>query len=133
MIGHLVGLADGLSASAQVELAYGKRNRATKYLVLVHLGVEPQSECPHCGRRTLELQREVMKDVTRRARSMLEVSVALALFRQGDLDGAVKNLQSAIEFDPENNEAHYNLGEVYLQQGKIAEGITATRRAIETQ
>jgi len=34
MIGHLVGLADGLSALAEVELACGKTNHAKKYLIL---------------------------------------------------------------------------------------------------
>ena len=98
---------------------------------LVHLGVEIQSQCPHCGRYTLELQTQIMEDVGRRARSMLEVTVGLALFKEGDFAGAIEKLKAAIEIDPENNEAHYNLGEVYLQQENFAEGIAATRRAIE--
>jgi tetratricopeptide (TPR) repeat protein len=98
---------------------------------LVHTGVESQSQCPHCGRYALELQTQLMEDIGRRARSMLEVAEALEQFKQGNFARAIKKLKEAIEIDPENNEAHYNLGEIYLQQENFEEGIAATRRAIE--
>ena len=98
---------------------------------LLYAGVGLQVDCPHCGRPTLELQREMMEKISRQTRSVLEVSEALALFQQRDLAAAIKKLQSAIELDPGNNDAHYNLGEIYFQDGRVADGIAATRRAIE--
>lgn len=101
--------------------------------IVLKIGAQPMSECPQCGRYSLELQSELMAKIKRRVDAMNQLDQALDHFQKGDVTGAVQKLQSVIKTDPDYNEAHYNLGEIYLQEGKITEGIASTRKALELE
>lgn len=51
-------------------------------------------------------------------------------YRAGDLSGAIAAYQQAIELDPGHALAYSNLGLAYVKQGRAAEAIWASRKAI---
>src|SRR5262249_20154062 len=53
------------------------------------------------------------------------------LYDRGDLAGAVACYSKAIELDPKDAQAHYNLGLVLLDQGQFAEALKSFRRNLD--
>jgi Tfp pilus assembly protein PilF len=51
------------------------------------------------------------------------INLAVVLNRQGQVDQANKCLLKVLEYDPENIEAHYNLGLLWEKQGVEAKAL----------
>lgn len=59
------------------------------------------------------------------------VENAKLLFESGDLEGAREILESALQSDPGNHEAHCYLGRIALQEGNLEGAIDALERSVE--
>ena len=59
------------------------------------------------------------------------VKQGVAYYEQGELDKALVEYKEAIKLDPDNPDAHRNLGTVYMEQGKWEEAAAAYEQAIE--
>ncbi|HVN37697.1 MAG TPA: tetratricopeptide repeat protein [Myxococcota bacterium] len=60
----------------------------------------------------------------------LELYAATLQAKAGDLDGAVKYVQSLIDAEPDNDELHYNLGVIYGEAKENDRAIEAMRKAL---
>ena len=69
---------------------------------------------------------EVTKD-----NGIAHANLGLALYRRGDLRGAIRNYQEAIRIVPGFQTAHANLGAVLAEAGRHDDAVAAYRRAIE--
>lgn len=56
---------------------------------------------------------------------------AVIAYCSGDLTGAIRLFQEAIERDPLDGEIHYQLGEAYFAAGRLAEAETSLRKALD--
>lgn len=104
--------------------------RSCSQLMLI-IGSQRPAECSNCGRLGPELQTEAMVKINRRADAMAKAAEALATLRAGDVAAAIRGLEAAIAIDASYNEAHYNLGELYMQSGDIDKGIASSRKALQ--
>jgi Flp pilus assembly protein TadD len=63
--------------------------------------------------------------------------LAMALARQGDLDGAIEAARRLVELEPEDPLSHTSLSRFYMQKGMIAEAeeerAMATRLQLKSQ
>src|SRR5262249_4257103 len=55
----------------------------------------------------------------------------IALSRKRDLDGALHEFQAAIQGEPQFADAHCNLADILLEQGRFAEALSAVKRGHE--
>jgi tetratricopeptide (TPR) repeat protein len=63
----------------------------------------------------------------------IHYTLGMTLWQQGDFDGAIKELQAAIDARNDYAEAYYTLGTVLKQQGKLSDAANALREAIRLQ
>jgi protein O-GlcNAc transferase len=63
---------------------------------------------------------EISKKNNNRQAAMFATNFAKKLLQSGDLDGAVKQLQSAIQSDPNFADAHFQLGLALKQKGDFS-------------
>jgi len=59
------------------------------------------------------------------------VGLALNLYKDGKIEGAIKNLRKAIELDPAGADAYYNLAQIYQNQGSRDEAVSNYEHAIK--
>jgi tetratricopeptide (TPR) repeat protein len=55
----------------------------------------------------------------------------VALLEIGQPDESLAHLQKAIEIDPNNDDTHYNLGNIFLQIGRASEALAHYNGALE--
>ncbi len=67
------------------------------------------------------------------ARSRLSVDLAIQQFNSGDLKKAAATAVSAIDINPENAQAHLILGQIYLEQDKLANSRDCFEKCLELQ
>ena len=58
--------------------------------------------------------------------------LGLSFGQTGDWDRAIETLKRALQLDPTNFSASYNLGAAYLQKKMVPEAVTAFRQCITT-
>ncbi|HEY86335.1 MAG TPA: tetratricopeptide repeat protein, partial [Chloroflexi bacterium] len=58
------------------------------------------------------------------------IEQGIAYYEQGELDKAIVEYKEAIALEPDNPDAHRNLGTVYVDQGKWEEAVAAYEQAI---
>jgi lipopolysaccharide biosynthesis regulator YciM len=63
--------------------------------------------------------------------AFLENELGQALMRQSDYQQAARRFEAAIELDPRNAPAHLSIGDLRLQEGRLADAIAAWERLIE--
>ncbi len=59
------------------------------------------------------------------------VSRAISRIQVKEIDGAVKDLETAIKVDPRNAEPHINLAALHLSEGRITDAMRSADRALE--
>lgn len=64
-------------------------------------------------------------------RSDFRISLAQAYYEDKQYEKAIETLKTALEKDPRNGEAHFRLGEFYLEMNRIAEAETCYRKAVQ--
>lgn len=97
-----------------VRSAYEKGPRAgPEDLALLGIALIAQGD-PAAGARTLE-------EAQRRGMQGLEGDLGFARLRQGDLDGAVRDLRARVEAEPNDAVARARLGSALLQKGDLVE------------
>lgn len=62
---------------------------------------------------------------------IVQLNLGFLLLRRGDLEGAERLLRATIEEDPEAAYAWYPLGNTYIAQGKVDEGLAAHMTALK--
>jgi tetratricopeptide (TPR) repeat protein len=63
--------------------------------------------------------------------TLMQNSMALAYFRQGQLDEAMEHYQRALEIEPTNSCALISMGMIHLRQGNPEDAIALFRKALE--
>jgi arylsulfatase A-like enzyme/Tfp pilus assembly protein PilF len=80
---------------------------------------EPQKAIPHFQKAIMSYEEALKKTTSSKNKAGLFASIAEVQFSFGDLQNAAKNLQQAIQLDPQKPTLHYNLAQVYeLQNDK---------------
>ena len=62
-----------------------------------------------------------------------ENNLGIEYLRQGNVDGAISLLQTAVDLRPDNSPAHENLAKALLQKGKVADALIHYRKLLELQ
>jgi protein O-mannosyl-transferase len=62
-----------------------------------------------------------------------ENNLGIVYLRQGNVDGAISLLQSAVDLRPDNSPAHENLAKALLQKGKVTDALIHYRKLLELQ
>jgi tetratricopeptide (TPR) repeat protein len=101
---------------------------------LRHLGKQPEAEVEY--RAALASFQRLIDDypaVPEYRGSLADCHHRLGadLKENGDLDGAIRAYQAAIQIKPQYAEAHCNLGETLLRQGRFTDALAAYRRGHE--
>jgi len=134
------GDAGAYYALALIEANRGEFERAVG---LYRKGLEfhPEDGDLHGGLGSLLLQMgrvdeaivELETAVKLKADSAICVIWGLAVSAKGDSAGAIKHFNKAIRINPNNAEAHYNLGNVYLSQNRLAMAAGEYKKAIQAR
>jgi tetratricopeptide (TPR) repeat protein len=66
-----------------------------------------------------------------RVQSINRMNEGIKLFQKKNASGAEKALKESIELDPTHAKAHFSLGQLYRQQGKLVDAEKAFRGAID--
>lgn len=61
----------------------------------------------------------------------LKIKLGLVSLRQGKFDSAISAFREALDLEPDNSLAQFNLGAALLESGNLAEAETALRRAYQ--
>ena len=64
------------------------------------------------------------------ARLVSYLNLSHSLFQQGRYEAAVEAAQRASELGPEHAESYHNLGQLYVEQGRVGEGIETFREGL---
>jgi protein O-mannosyl-transferase len=62
-----------------------------------------------------------------------ENNLGIEYLRQGNVDGAISLLQTAVDLRPDNSPAHENLAKALLQKGNVADALIHYRKLLELQ
>ena len=62
-----------------------------------------------------------------------ENNLGIEYLRQGNVDGAISLLQTAVDLRPDNSPGHENLAKALLQKGKVADALIHYRKLLELQ
>ncbi len=57
-------------------------------------------------------------------------NLGVVLFKKGDPEGSLRELNDAVKINPNHGYAHYEMGQVYLKLGRAKEAIVAYQSAI---
>ena len=80
------------------------------------------------GRAAEMLRRSIRRNP---ADPQVNLRLGMALYTQGDYEGAIESYRKTLELNPTNPYAHYNLGHVYFEKKSWKEAINAYNNAIK--